>query len=58
MIWKVKIIYKVDWIINVDVDELWYVFIGNLKDELYVINVNVLNCEMRSVYFEEEKFFW
>ena len=31
---------------------------GNLKDELYATNANVLNCEMRSVYPEEEKPFW
>lgn len=31
---------------------------SNLKDELYATNANVLNCEMRSVYPEEEKPFW
>ena len=50
--------YKADWIINADADELWYAPTGNLKDELYATNANVLNCEMRSVYPEEEKPFW
>ena len=58
MIWKAKTIYKADWIINADADELWYAPTGNLKDELYATNANVLNCEMRSVYPEEEKPFW
>lgn len=58
MIWKAKTIYKADWIINADADELWYASTGNLKDELYATNANVLNCEMRSVYPEEEKPFW
>lgn len=58
MIWKAKTIYKAGWIINADADELWYAPTGNLKDELYATNANVLNCEMRSVYPEEEKPFW
>lgn len=31
MIWKAKTIYKADWIINADADELWYSPSGNLK---------------------------
>lgn len=46
MIWKAKTIYKADWIINADADELWYASTGNLKDELYATNANVLNCEI------------
>lgn len=46
MIWKAKTIYKADWIINADADELWYAPTGNLKDELYATNANVLNCEI------------
>ena len=58
MIWKAKTVYKADWIINADADELWYAPTGNLKDELAATNANVLNCEIRSVYPEEEKPFW
>lgn len=46
MIWKAKTIYKAGWIINADADELWYAPTGNLKDELYATNANVLNCEI------------
>lgn len=58
MIWKAKTIYKADWIINADADELWYSPSGNLKTELSATHANVLNCEMRSVYPEEGKPFW
>lgn len=58
MIWKAKTIYKADWIINADADELWYSPSGNLKAELCTTHANVLNCEMRSVYPEESKPFW
>ena len=58
MIWKAKTIYKADWIINADADELWYGPAVSLNDEWYATNANVLNCEMRSVYPEEEKPFW
>ena len=34
MIWKAKTIYKADWIINADADELWYSPSGNLKTDL------------------------
>lgn len=46
MIWKAKTIYRPTWIINADADELWYAPTGNLKDELYATNANVLNCEI------------
>ena len=46
MIWKAKTIYKADWII------------GNLKTDLSATHANVLNCEMRSVYPEENQPFW
>mgnify|MGYP002546258484 FL=1 len=58
MIWKAKTIYKADWIINADADELWYSPSGNLKTDLSATHANVLNCEMRSVYPEEGKPFW
>lgn len=58
MIWKAKTIYKADWIINADADELWYSPSGNLKTELSVTHANVLNCEVKSVYPEEGKRFW
>ena len=58
MIWKAKTVYKADWVINADADELWYSPSGNLKTELSATHVNVLNCEMRSVYPEEGKPFW
>lgn len=58
MIWKAKTRYGADWIINADADELWYAPSGNLKDELSRTGANVLNCEMRSLYPEEDKPFW
>lgn len=58
MIWRAKTLYKADWIINADADELWYSPTGNLKTELCVTHANVLKCEMRSVYPEESKPFW
>lgn len=58
MIWKAKTAYKADWVINADADELWYSPSGNLKTELAATHANVLNCEVRSVYPEEEKNFW
>lgn len=58
MIWKAKRIYKADWVINADADELWYSPSGNLKTELSVSRSNVLACEVKSVYPEEGKPFW
>lgn len=58
MIWKAKTVYKADWIINADADELWYSPSGNIKTELSETHANVLNCDMRSVYPEEGKPFW
>lgn len=58
MIWKAKTIYKADWVINADADELWYAPSGNLKTALCNTHANVLNCTIRSVYPEEEKPFW
>lgn len=55
MIWKAKTIYKADWIINADADELWYSPSGNIKTELTATHANVLNCTLRSVYPEEGK---
>ena len=58
MIWKAKTEYKADWIINADADELWYAPTGNLKSELTSTTANVLVCEVKSVYPEENKPFW
>lgn len=58
MIWKAKTKYHADWVVNADADELWYSPSGNLKTELSVTTANVLDCEVRSVYPEEEKPFW
>lgn len=58
MIWKAKKDYKADWIINADADELWYAPSGNLKTELVASQANVLTCEMKCVFPEENKPFW
>ena len=58
MIWIAKTRYGADWIINADADELWYAPSGNLKEELSHTRANVLDCEMRSLYPEEDKPFW
>ena len=58
MIWKAKSVYQADWIINADADELWYAPSGNLKTELISTAANVLTCEMKCVYPEEDKPFW
>ncbi len=55
MIWKAKTVYKADWVINADADELWHSPSGNLKDELSATRCNVLKCEVRNVYPEEGK---
>ena len=58
MIWIAKQKYKADWVINADADELWYAPSGNLKMLLSQTKGNVLNCEMRSMYPEEDRPFW
>lgn len=58
MIWKAKTIYKADWVINADADELWYSPSGNLKTELSLTGSNVLMCNMKCVYPEEGKPFY
>lgn len=58
MVWKAKSEYKADWIINADADELWYAPSGNLKTELASTSANVLMCEMKCVYPQEDKPFW
>jgi len=58
MIWKAKVDYKADWIINADADELWYSPLGSIKTELVSTRANVLDCEMICVYPEEGKPFW
>lgn len=58
MIWIAKRKYHADWIINADADELWYTPSMNLKNILSKTHANIINCEMRSVYPEENKAFW
>lgn len=58
MIWKAKSKYKADWVINADADELWYAPSGDLKTELALTTANVLACEVKCVYPEENKPFW
>lgn len=58
MIWLAKTRHGADWIINADADELWYAPSENLKTELGHTRANILRCEMRSLYPEEDKPFW
>lgn len=58
MIWLAKTKLKADWIINADADEFWYAPSGSLKTEMKTTAANVLNCEMRSVYPEDDRPFW
>ncbi len=58
MIWRAKTLFKADWIINADADELWYSPSGNLKHELSNTRCNIIDCEMRSMYPEENKPFY
>ena len=54
MIWLAKTKYRADWIINADADEFWYTPFASLKSEMNHTRANVLDCEMRSVYPEEQ----
>lgn len=58
MIWKAKTCHHADWIINADADEFWHVPSGDFKKSLSDTRANVLMCEMRSMYPEEDKPFW
>ncbi len=58
MIWKAKMQFHADWIINADGDEFWYPPSGNIKGELSLMCANVLSCEMRVMYPDEHKPFW
>ncbi len=58
MIWIAKTVYKADWVINADADELWYSPSNNLKKSLSSTHANILNCEMVCMYPEEGKPFW
>lgn len=44
-----------DWIINADADEFWYAPSGSLKHELSLAKANVVHCNIRSMYPEEDK---
>ena len=58
MVWIAKKKYRADWIVNADADELWYTSSGNLKTVLSNTRANIVNCEVRNVYPEEDKPFW
>lgn len=58
MIWMAKTRYHADWVINADADEFWYVPSGDLKKELSGTRANVLMCEMRSMYPDEDRPFY
>ena len=58
MIWRAKMSFGADWVINADADEFWYAPSGSLKKELSKSRANVLTCEVRSMYPEEDKPFW
>ncbi len=54
MICLAKDKYHADWVVNADADEFWYTPEG-LKKLVGETSANVLACEMRSVYPEDEK---
>ena len=58
MIWRAKTSFGADWVINAEADEFWYAPSGSLKKELSKSRANVLTCEVRSMYPEEDKPFW
>ncbi len=58
MICLAKAKHGADWVVNADADELWYSPTGNLKDELSNTRCNVLECEMRSMYPDEDRPFY
>lgn len=58
MIWLAKTKYRADWIINADADELWYTPSENLKKDLRETDCNVITCEMKCMYPEEDKPFY
>lgn len=55
MIWLAKTRHGADWVVNADADEFWYSPAGSLKAEMTATGANVLACEMRSVYPEEDR---
>lgn len=50
--------YHADWIINADADELWYSSSGSLKNEINNTRNNVLTCEMKCMYPDENMPFY
>ena len=58
MIWMAKTKYYADWVINADADELWYSPSGNFKNELSDTRCNVITCNMKCMYPEEDKPFY
>lgn len=58
MIWRAKTVYYADWVVNADADEFWYVPSGGFKTVLSKTSANVLLCEMRNMYPEENVPFW
>ena len=57
MIWRAKTSFGADWVINADADEFWYA-LRVVEKELSKSRANVLTCEVRSMYPEEDKPFW
>lgn len=54
MVWLAKTKHHADWVINADADEFWFTPSGSLKNEMTDTGANVLACEMRSVYPEDD----
>lgn len=54
MVWLAKTKHHADWVINADADEFWFTPSGSLKSEMTDTGANVLACEMRSVYPEDD----
>jgi glycosyltransferase involved in cell wall biosynthesis len=55
MVWRAKSRYHAEWVINADADELWYSPVGSLKSELIDTHANVLLCDIKNVYPEENR---
>ena len=54
IVWLAKTKHHADWVINADADEFWFTPSGSLKSEMTDTGANVLACEMRSVYPEDD----
>ena len=47
--------YHADWVINADADEFWYTPKRNIKTEISTNHANVLRCNVRNVYPEQNR---